>query len=70
MEAQVQNAVEVALNPDAQYNLKQQVRPSALFICLSLNADNFKALEFISQVKESPDAWRLALALLTSQPIR
>jgi hypothetical protein len=70
MEAQVQNAVEVALNPDAQYNLKQQVTPYALFICLSLNADNFKAFEFISQVKESPDAWRLALALLTSQPIR
>jgi hypothetical protein len=26
MEAQVQNAVEVALNPQAEYTLKQQVR--------------------------------------------
>jgi hypothetical protein len=25
MEAQVKNAVEIALNPDAQYTLKQQV---------------------------------------------
>jgi len=27
MEAQVQSAVEIALNPDAQYALKQQVAP-------------------------------------------
>jgi len=27
MEAQVQNAVEIALNPDAQYALKQHVAP-------------------------------------------
>jgi len=27
MEAQVQNAVEIALNPEAQYALKQQVAP-------------------------------------------
>jgi len=31
MEAQVQNAVEVALNPDAEHNLKQQVRPFGQF---------------------------------------
>jgi hypothetical protein len=32
MEAQVQNAVEIAMNPDAEYNLKQQVSPNLLWL--------------------------------------
>lgn len=67
MEAQVQNAVEVALNPQAEYALKQQVRN--LHTSASARA-NVKALAFIAQVKDSPDAWRVALSLLTNQPSR
>jgi hypothetical protein len=66
MEAQVQNAVEVALNPQAEYTLKQQVR-NLKRLCAPLI---WKALAFIAQVKESPDAWRVALSLLTNQPSR
>ena len=70
MEAQVQNAVEVALDPAAEYGLKQQVCSAYSLFPLSYTADFLEALEFIGHVKDSPDAWHLALALLTSQPTR
>ena len=67
MEAQVQNAVEVALDPQAQYALKQEVRNLQAH---ATAAANLKALAFIAQVKDSPDGWRVALSLLTNQPSR
>jgi hypothetical protein len=38
MEAQVQNAVEVALNPGAEYTLKQQVFSKSIYWLISPGA--------------------------------
>ena len=70
MEEQVQNAVEVALDPDAQYSLKQQVSFIMQLSRPKFFIDISKALEFIAQIRDSPEAWQLALALLTIQPAR
>jgi len=71
MEAQVENAVEVALNPEAGMSLKQQVTSLEIPFCSRFpHTDALKALEFITHIKDSRDAWRVALTILVAQPTR